>query len=95
VRLVAETEITVVSANGQVVIPQDIREKLGLRPKTKLIVYGEGDTIIMKKIHLPDLKEEWERIAHMIEERNEKYGLLTEEDVKKELEDRRQEEAKA
>jgi len=95
VRIVAETEITTVSAKGQVVIPQSVREKLKLKPKTKLIVYGEGDTIIMKKVQLPDLREEWERIRQIIEDRNRKYGPLTEEDVKREVEAYRREKAKA
>ncbi|WXG39365.1 MAG: AbrB/MazE/SpoVT family DNA-binding domain-containing protein [Candidatus Freyarchaeum deiterrae] len=90
-----EAEITTISAKGQVVIPQALREKLGLKPKTKLIVYGEGDIIIMKKIQLPDLKEEWDKIKEIIEERNKKYGPLTEEDVKKEVDAYRREKAKA
>jgi AbrB family looped-hinge helix DNA binding protein len=81
----SEPEITTVSAKGQVVIPQTLREKLKLKPKTKLLVYGEGDTIIMKKLFLPDLMEEWEKIRQIVEERNRKYGPLTEEDVKKEV----------
>jgi len=92
---VAETEITTMSAKGQVVIPQSVREKLKLGPKTKLIVYGEGDTIIMRKVQLPDLKEEWERIRQIIEERNRKYHPLTEEDVKREVEAYGREKAKA
>ncbi len=87
----AEPEITTISAKGQVVIPQALREKLKLKPKTKLLVYGEGDTIIMKKLYLPDLRKEWERIKQIIEERNRKYGALTEEDVKKEVEAYRRE----
>lgn len=87
----SEPEITTVSAKGQVVIPQALREKLKLKPKTKLLVYGEDDTIIMKKLYLPDLREEWERIRQIIEERNKKYGLLSEEDVKREVEAYRKE----
>lgn len=40
----------------------------------------------MKKPELPDLRAEWEWIRKIIEERNRKYGALTEEDVKKEIE---------
>jgi len=83
------------STKSQVVIPQSVREKLKLKPKTKLIVYGEGDTIIMKKVQLPDLREEWERIGQIIEERNRKHGPLTEEDVKREVEAYGREKAKA
>jgi len=87
----AEPEITTISAKGQVVIPQALRKKLKLKPKTKLLVYGEEDTIIMKKLYLPDLKEEWEKIKRIIEERNKKYGSLTEEDIKREVEAYRRE----
>ncbi|MFX1520137.1 MAG: hypothetical protein ACFFCD_09490 [Promethearchaeota archaeon] len=45
----------------------------------------------MKKPELPDLRAEWERIRQIIEERNRKYGALTEEDVKKEIEAYRRE----
>jgi len=48
----------------------------------------------MKKLELSDLREEWERIQQIIEERNRKYGALTEEDVKKEVEAYRREKTK-
>jgi hypothetical protein len=40
----------------------------------------------MKKPELPVLRAEWERIRQIIEERNRKFGALTEEDVKNEIE---------
>jgi len=81
-----EPEVTTVSVKGQVVIPQSLREQLGLKPKTKLLVYGEGDTVIMRKLYVPDLKEEWRRIKRIMDERDRKYGKLTEKDVKREVE---------
>jgi AbrB family looped-hinge helix DNA binding protein len=81
----AEPEITTMSQKGQVVIPQALREKLGIKPKTRLLVYGYQDTIVLKKLYVPDLREEWERIKRIIEERNKKYGKLTEEDVRREV----------
>jgi len=77
----AEPEITTMSERGQVVIPQAVRERLGLKPKTKLLVYGEKDTIILKKLYLPNIREEWERIKKIMDERIKKYGELTEEDI--------------
>jgi len=81
----AEPEITTMSQKGQVVIPQALRKKLGIKPKTRLLVYGYQDTIVLKKLYVPDLREEWERIKRIIEERNKKYGKLTEEDVRREV----------
>ncbi len=42
--------MTRVSSKGQVVIPGLIREKLGIKSGARLLVFGEGDTIILKKV---------------------------------------------
>ncbi len=81
----AEPEITTVSPKGQVVIPQAIRKRLNLAPRSKLLVYGEGDTLIMKKIPIPDVRGEWEEIKRLMEAREARTGPVTEEDVRKEL----------
>lgn len=78
-------EITVMSVKGQVVIPKDIRKRLSLKPKDRLIVYGEEDTIIMKRLNLPELKDTWKKISEIVKERNKKHGKLSEEDVNKEV----------
>lgn len=44
------------SSRGQVVIPLDIREQLGLKEGEKFVVVGEGDAIILKKITMPSFK---------------------------------------
>jgi len=49
-----EADIAVVSDKGQIVIPQTIRQKLGIKRKTKLLVYGYKDAVIMKKMEIPD-----------------------------------------
>ena len=49
-------EITSMSSRGQVVIPLDIREQLGLKEGEKFVVVGEEDTIILKKVTMPSFK---------------------------------------
>ena len=49
-------EITSMSSRGQVVIPLDIREQLGLREGEKFVVVGEGDTVVLKKITMPSFE---------------------------------------
>ena len=39
-----------VSEKFQVVIPKDVRETLGIKPKQELMVWAEGDTVRMAKI---------------------------------------------
>ena len=46
-------DVTRMSVKGQVVIPGDIREAMGLVAGTKFVVAGEGDTVILKRIGRP------------------------------------------
>ena len=43
-------DITKITSRGQVVIPQEIREKEGLREGEKLLVYDLNGTIILKRL---------------------------------------------
>jgi AbrB family looped-hinge helix DNA binding protein len=77
-----EPEVTTISQKGQVVIPQSIRKELGIKPKNKFIVYAKGDTIIMKKLQLPNLQKEWEDIFKLMDK---KELNISEEEIKKEI----------
>ncbi|MFH1210259.1 MAG: AbrB/MazE/SpoVT family DNA-binding domain-containing protein [archaeon] len=46
-------EITSMSSRGQIVIPQNLREQMGLKEGEKFIVIGEDDTVLLKKIKMP------------------------------------------
>ena len=76
-----KADVTVVSEKGQVVIPQSLRQKLGLKPRTKLLVYGYHDAVVMKKMQIPDVRKELQEIYRKVEQRIAKYGELTEEEV--------------
>ena len=49
---------------GQVVIPEAIRKRLGLEPGTEFVVLGEDDTVVLKPIAAPSMREFDEIIAH-------------------------------
>lgn len=89
----AEAEITVMGKKGQVVIPKEVREQLNLKPKTKFLVLGHGDTVLLKKLKLPDLRKEWEELFRVIDKRIAKYGELTEEEIAREIKAYRKERA--
>ena len=48
---------TKMSSKGQVVIPDDIREQLGLAPGTQFVVVGDRDVVILKTLSAPSLSE--------------------------------------
>jgi len=48
---------TKMSSKGQVVIPENIREDLGLRPGSQFVVVGEKDVVILKSIMPPSIKD--------------------------------------
>lgn len=69
------------SGKGQVVIPQSIRQKLGIGPKTKLLVYGYDDAVIMKKMEIPDVAKDLERLYAKIDKKVAKYGPLSDKEI--------------
>jgi AbrB family looped-hinge helix DNA binding protein len=44
---------TKMSSKGQVVIPEEVRNALGLKTGSKFVVVGEGDVVILKMINPP------------------------------------------
>jgi len=74
-------DVTVVSGKGQVVIPQTIRKKLEWEPKTKLLVYKCQDSVILKKLEVPDIEKEFQAMYKRIDKRIAKYGALTQEEI--------------
>lgn len=48
---------TQLSSKGQVVIPEEIRSRLGLKPGSRFVVVGHRGVVIFKTIDTPDLGE--------------------------------------
>lgn len=53
-RSVATTKL---SSKGQVVIPEEIRVRLGLKTGAEFVVVGERDVVILKSIAPPAMKD--------------------------------------
>ncbi|OAJ33547.1 AbrB/MazE/SpoVT family DNA-binding domain-containing protein [Piscirickettsia salmonis] len=54
---------TKMSSKGQVVIPEEIRERLGLAAGVKFVVVGDKDTVILKMIQPPAAEDVEELLA--------------------------------
>jgi AbrB family looped-hinge helix DNA binding protein len=52
----ADLATTRLSSRGQVVIPEEIRRRLSLRPGTQFIVVADRDVVILKTISAPTLE---------------------------------------
>jgi len=48
---------TKLSSKGQVVIPEEVRKRLGLKTGDLFIVIGDDDVIILKSIAPPSMKD--------------------------------------
>jgi len=53
----SEVTITKLSSKGQIVIPKTLRDILGLKAGEVFAMFGERDTIILKKLNLPSDSE--------------------------------------
>jgi AbrB family looped-hinge helix DNA binding protein len=76
-----KADLTILSEKGQVVIPARIRSRMGLKPKTKFLVYECNDSVILKKFEEPDLSKELEAMYKRVDERVAKYGELSNDEI--------------
>ena len=53
----ARIATTRLSSKGQVVIPEEIRRRLGLKAGSQFVVVGDKDTVILKAICPPSMEE--------------------------------------
>jgi len=67
---------TTLSSRGQIVLPQDVREKLNLNEGDKFLVMAEADTVILKAIK-PISKDVFENMLKATRGAVKKVGLTT------------------
>ncbi len=58
-----ELATTRLSSKGQIVIPEEVRTRMGLKPGAQFVVIGEGDVVILKTITPPSVEEFDELVA--------------------------------
>ena len=52
-----QIQVTSVSSKGQIVIPNSIRETMGISMGTKLIMFTDGENLLLKPIQVPSFEE--------------------------------------
>jgi AbrB family looped-hinge helix DNA binding protein len=89
-----KTDIVRMSSKGQIVIPQNLRQRLGIGAKSQLVVYQYADALIMKKLDVKDVEKRLQALYKRIDARNAKYGELTDRDIQQEIEKYRKQKRK-
>ena len=77
----AELATTKMSSKGQVVIPEDIRKRLGLETGSQFVVVAGKDTVILKSISPPSM-DEFKTLIRKARQQARKAGMKRS-DVKK------------
>lgn len=72
-----EIEFTRLSSKGQVVIPQDIRKSMKLKPGTPFAVLREENAIRLKKIEMPKIKS-WTEATKPFQQAAKRSGFTRE-----------------
>lgn len=70
----ADPATTKMSSKGQVVIPEDIRKRLGLKAGSQFVVVGEKDVVILKAISPPSMNE-FDELITEARQRAKKAGM--------------------
>ncbi len=78
-------DITKMSSRGQVVIPQELRDRMHLSEGSKFVVVGMEDTIILKKME-PPRWEDFDRAISSLRKFGKKRSI-TEKRVEKAVRD--------
>lgn len=65
---------TKMSSRGQVVIPEEVRRRLGLTKGAQFVVLGEGDVVILKAIRPPSM-EDFDGLVSRAEETARRAGM--------------------
>lgn len=89
-----EPEIAVVGTKGQIVIPQQLREELSIKPKTRLALYRRGDKIVVTKLDIPPLADDLKEFFKEIDEGRKSRKRLTEREILEEIQTYRSERRK-
>jgi AbrB family looped-hinge helix DNA binding protein len=80
-----EPDVAVVGTKGQIVIPQQLRRELRIEPKSKLVVYREGDKLVITKLKLPSLGNELESLFKEIDRQYEGKKRPTQKEILHEI----------
>ena len=84
-----EIEISKITSKGQIVIPQEIRERKGIKEGERFLVFDSDDSIIFKRIKNLESKKnliELEKVSNSMW-KTAKEKNISKKDIEKEIEE--------
>jgi AbrB family looped-hinge helix DNA binding protein len=78
--------IAKISRNGQIVIPAEIRETMGIEPADRFLVISEGEEIVLRRIRKTSRRKELLDLLELSEKYADENGI-TKEDVERAIDD--------
>ena len=82
-------EVVQLSSKGQLVIPKNIREEMGLSQKDKFVLVNDRDTIIVKRLQEEEIRGRMRSLIRTFTDDFKKEGI-SKEDLIKEIKASRQ-----
>jgi AbrB family looped-hinge helix DNA binding protein len=70
-----ETAVIRVSSKGQIVIPASWRKRMGIREGEELLVIGEGDVLMLKKVERSMLRKEFLKTVTPLRKKMKRLGI--------------------
>ena len=70
-----ENELVKMLPKGQLVVPQEIREKEGFEAGDRFIPFEIKEGILFKKVKMPNIKQEFEKLSRDIQRRFQSTGV--------------------
>lgn len=78
--------IAKISRNGQIVIPAEIREAMGIEPADRFLVVSEGEEIVLRRIRKTSRRKELLDLLELSEKYADENGI-TKEDIERAIEE--------
>ncbi len=73
-----ETDLVKMSPKGQLVVPQDIRMEEGFATGDRFVPFPVKGGILFKKVEIPDVKAEFQKLSQEIEKQFKKQKVSPE-----------------
>jgi len=73
-----ETDLVKMSPKGQLVVSQNIRKKEGFQPGDMFVPFPVKGGVLFKKVEMPDVKAEFQKLSKEIEKQFKKQKVTSE-----------------